>query len=50
MSSQARLGHRNHGEFCHIVQHVVLLHAMWRDGTAFRFGKEPAAKAGLAAA
>ena len=29
---------------------AVVLHRMWRDGTEFRFGKEPEAAAGLAAA
>jgi transposase len=29
---------------------AVILHRMWSDATEFRFGKEPAAKAGLAAA
>ena len=29
---------------------AVILHRMWRDQTAFRFGKEPGGGAGLAAA
>ena len=29
---------------------AVVLHRMWRDQTAFRFGKEPGGGAGLAAA
>ena len=29
---------------------AVVLHRMWRDGTEFRFGKQPAAAAGLATA
>jgi transposase len=29
---------------------AVILHRMWSDATDFRFGKEPTAKAGLAAA
>ncbi len=29
---------------------AVVLHRMWRDGTEFRFGKQPEAAAGLAAA
>jgi hypothetical protein len=29
---------------------AVILHRMWSDGAEFRFGKEPGAVAGLAAA
>jgi hypothetical protein len=35
--TRARQRHPNRAEICHIVQHVVILHRMLRDGSEFRW-------------
>jgi len=32
----------SHASVCHIVQHVVILHAMWKTQTLFRWGEAAA--------